>query len=128
MSRNLWVGDPVNVEYAWWRNNAIWVVPGDNPDGAKGKAVARQANYVWTRIVNTTDQLAEDAQVTFYFNDFTAAPTSRRTMLGFSSANIEANSRTDVLLNVPFIPLHRSEEHTSELQSPMYLVCRLLLE
>src|SRR5437762_3230115 len=25
------------------------------------------------------------------------------------------------------IQLHRSEEHTSELQSPMYLVCRLLL-
>src|SRR5208337_3072943 len=25
-------------------------------------------------------------------------------------------------------PLARSEEHTSELQSPMYLVCRLLLE
>src|SRR5436189_339575 len=26
------------------------------------------------------------------------------------------------------IPRPRSEEHTSELQSPMYLVCRLLLE
>src|SRR5437879_13602398 len=26
------------------------------------------------------------------------------------------------------IPELRSEEHTSELQSPMYLVCRLLLE
>src|SRR5437762_7116806 len=26
------------------------------------------------------------------------------------------------------IPVPRSEEHTSELQSPMYLVCRLLLE
>src|SRR5437764_4803509 len=25
-------------------------------------------------------------------------------------------------------PVKRSEEHTSELQSPMYLVCRLLLE
>src|SRR5437763_3563949 len=25
-------------------------------------------------------------------------------------------------------PAQRSEEHTSELQSPMYLVCRLLLE
>src|ERR1017187_10747530 len=25
-------------------------------------------------------------------------------------------------------PMPRSEEHTSELQSPMYLVCRLLLE
>src|SRR5438445_3466327 len=26
------------------------------------------------------------------------------------------------------VPLHRSEEHTSELQSRQYLVCRLLLE
>src|SRR5437763_9187192 len=26
------------------------------------------------------------------------------------------------------LPAPRSEEHTSELQSPMYLVCRLLLE
>src|SRR5437879_7018590 len=29
---------------------------------------------------------------------------------------------------VDLINLSRSEEHTSELQSPMYLVCRLLLE
>src|SRR5437762_4160975 len=28
----------------------------------------------------------------------------------------------------PASPVSRSEEHTSELQSPMYLVCRLLLE
>src|SRR5437879_12667711 len=28
----------------------------------------------------------------------------------------------------PDLPPARSEEHTSELQSPMYLVCRLLLE
>src|SRR5437764_9436624 len=33
-----------------------------------------------------------------------------------------ANGFTTVL------PTSRSEEHTSELQSPMYLVCRLLLE
>src|SRR5437762_10685780 len=30
--------------------------------------------------------------------------------------------------NVPLGMDRRSEEHTSELQSPMYLVCRLLLE
>src|SRR5437763_11070022 len=29
---------------------------------------------------------------------------------------------------LPEIQANRSEEHTSELQSPMYLVCRLLLE
>src|SRR5437879_11396435 len=32
------------------------------------------------------------------------------------------------LLNLEARPAERSEEHTSELQSPMYLVCRLLLE
>ena len=30
--------------------------------------------------------------------------------------------------NAIFQAMMRSEEHTSELQSPMYLVCRLLLE
>src|SRR5437763_2294682 len=33
-----------------------------------------------------------------------------------------------VLLFVALAACYRSEEHTSELQSPMYLVCRLLLE
>src|SRR2546422_6922355 len=28
----------------------------------------------------------------------------------------------------PSAPLRRSEEHTSEIQSPLHLVCRLLLE
>ena len=36
------------------------------------------------------------------------------------------NSKQEVKLNLS-VPA-RSEEHTSELQSPMYLVCRLLLE
>src|SRR5437879_8207671 len=33
-----------------------------------------------------------------------------------------------VLASLPAARRRRSEEHTSELQSPMYLVCRLLLE
>src|SRR5437879_10015937 len=33
-----------------------------------------------------------------------------------------------VLVNPEILHTERSEEHTSELQSPMYLVCRLLLE
>src|SRR5437762_3996588 len=38
-------------------------------------------------------------------------------IINFSSSNFDK-------MNL----LNRSEEHTSELQSPMYLVCRLLLE
>src|SRR5437762_13352614 len=34
----------------------------------------------------------------------------------------------DTLLLCGSLTMLRSEEHTSELQSPMYLVCRLLLE
>src|SRR5437762_10617082 len=38
-------------------------------------------------------------------------------------------TRPDTLMGVTYVVLApRSEEHTSELQSPMYLVCRLLLE
>src|SRR3712207_8048368 len=38
--------------------------------------------------------------------------------------------RQDNLVHTMFLPCstHRSEEHTSELQSRQYLVCRLLLE
>src|SRR3712207_7217751 len=50
-----------------------------------------------------------------------------------------ANARRSVVFPAPFGPItmvkrpgssasSRSEEHTSELQSPQYLVCRLLLE
>src|SRR3712207_6893012 len=43
----------------------------------------------------------------------------------------EADSRLAALLGGPCVrvnSVHRSEEHTSELQSRQYLVCRLLLE
>src|SRR3712207_7090216 len=39
---------------------------------------------------------------------------------------IEANVRAS--RSMPFVSKFRSEEHTSELQSRQYLVCRLLLE
>src|SRR5437762_5264947 len=42
-----------------------------------------------------------------------------RQLIGFLHPNATVTESTHVL---------RSEEHTSELQSPMYLVCRLLLE
>src|SRR5437879_13017394 len=35
---------------------------------------------------------------------------------------------TGIIQGTVDLEIHRSEEHTSELQSPMYLVCRLLLE
>src|SRR5436189_2614267 len=42
-------------------------------------------------------------------------------------ANVE-NDRVQLTMSADEAKDMRSEEHTSELQSPMYLVCRLLLE
>src|SRR5258708_9152575 len=41
--------------------------------------------------------------------------------------SMAANQALTIMINEEFAPL-RSEEHTSELQSPDHLVCRLLLE
>src|ERR1017187_5087616 len=69
----------------------------------------------------------------FFFND--TAPTEIYTLslhdaLPISNARSSGGRSTRCLGNhrrsTP--PSTRSEEHTSELQSPMYLVCRLLLE
>src|SRR5437762_11120677 len=44
-------------------------------------------------------------------------------------ANRPVGAMRDELSKIyPSLRTKRSEEHTSELQSPMYLVCRLLLE
>src|SRR3712207_8944749 len=56
----------------------------------------------------------------------------RRTHVAHLAASHEGVQRLESLLQrgeaVPFVDLVRSEEHTSELQSRQYLVCRLLLE
>src|SRR5437763_16421529 len=40
----------------------------------------------------------------------------------------DLNARAELFRRCGHHVISRSEEHTSELQSPMYLVCRLLLE
>src|SRR5437879_8925406 len=51
--------------------------------------------------------------------DFSAS-TFKQQITGPDAGRVSGPSQMDIL--------KRSEEHTSELQSPMYLVCRLLLE
>src|ERR1017187_10983871 len=66
----------------------------------------------------------------FFFND--TATTEIYTLSLHDALPISGFQKLFDFLYVVFVPItiitHRSEEHTSELQSPMYLVCRLLLE
>src|SRR5436189_2524285 len=53
-----------------------------------------------------------------------------RSNILFINPRIHSISPVDIIFQWAFAKVLdlRSEEHTSELQSPMYLVCRLLLE
>src|SRR5437762_5757394 len=73
----------------------------------------------------------------FFFND--PPPTEIYTLSLHDALPISVDSAADASPRTTFSvriadrvsrwqPHSRSEEHTSELQSPMYLVCRLLLE
>src|SRR5437762_5813046 len=53
---------------------------------------------------------------------------SRLRFFHTSSAAVKAANANTASTEVRYALRCRSEEHTSELQSPMYLVCRLLLE
>src|SRR5256885_7399293 len=76
----------------------------------------------------------------FFFNDTAtteiytlslhdALPISRRSNVSRASCSTVSPMRTArVASGRVFDMIHRSEEHTSELQSPCNLVCRLLLE
>src|ERR1017187_10616416 len=59
-------------------------------------------------------------------NNIGSTSISEATLL----SSLYYNTDTHVLTyqNISGVKFTRSEEHTSELQSPMYLVCRLLLE
>src|SRR5437762_9928563 len=61
--------------------------------------------------------------------DINARPPGKRIgSLNQLSGGERALTATALLLAILRVRPARSEEHTSELQSPMYLVCRLLLE
>ena len=70
----------------------------------------------------------------FFFND--TAPTGIYTLslhdalpISLGAEYVEKNLAAADEFSRPFQEaMTKSEEHTSELQSPMYLVCRLLLE
>src|SRR5436189_3040455 len=66
--------------------------------------------------------------LTFFFND--TATTEIYTLSLHDALPISADQVHPGHQRQGHVPefLQRSEEHTSELQSPMYLVCRLLLE
>src|SRR3712207_7551040 len=83
----------------------------------------RSTLFPYTTLFRSVEQLPEREKVVvslYYFEGLTLADIGR--VLGVTESRI-CQMHTKAVLH-----LRRSEEHTSELQSRQYLVCRLLLE
>src|SRR5258707_4878268 len=65
---------------------------------------------------------------TLFRSDGGSATQHRRPRSVGSRAGSRPSSQTEASVHSTSIQPNRSEEHTSELQSRQYLVCRLLLE
>src|SRR5215210_8633292 len=82
------------------------------------------------------EKVAATALFVFFFElyadhrDLHSFPTRRSSDLraGKARRRYGPMCRRLAAARCPLVSARRSEEHTSELQSPMYLVCRLLLE
>src|SRR2546425_8903016 len=86
--------------------------------GRLAAGVAHDFNNLLTAILGTTDLMLEDLP---------PGDPDREGLLDIRSASERAAVLTRQLLTFSRQQV-RSEEHTSELQSLAYLVCRLLLE
>src|SRR2546426_5637288 len=66
-----------------------------------------------------TESLADPVVCTMLFSRIEVRPSARKIVIESTAIGME---------ELTVSPILRSEEHTSELQSPCNLVCRLLLE
>src|SRR5437762_6217726 len=107
-----------------------------------GTAKAKMNNWTGRKRAATTPPALNSVQKIGSVSRLTIIPYPRETMMATTIAEMTIQARycgpeisgagrrlPRTRTTIAFgARLNRSEEHTSELQSPMYLVCRLLLE
>src|SRR3712207_8632088 len=88
----------------------------------------RSTLFPYTTLFRSTEHKQQKAIATF-IAEHQRRPSEKElaAYMGQTVATLRRNSQTVATLN-GLRNLQRSEEHTSELQSRQYLVCRLLLE
>jgi hypothetical protein len=100
-------GDP------WWMSPDIWVVPGDDPNGAPGQPIAGRDNYLWGRVRNTGATAASGIRVEFFWsNPATGVLRSNSTLVGYGYADVPAGGgSTEVLCITPWVPVVVNDGH-----------------
>src|SRR5437879_11407854 len=80
----------------------------------------------WVTVINNSGTAFRNARLQLVAGELNRVPTESRIRAMDETRALSAKAAATQFQQEAFS--ERSEEHTSELQSPMYLVCRLLLE
>ena len=90
----------------WWTSPDIWVVPGNDPNGAPGSPVAGHNAYVWARVANTGNLAAKGARVDFYWaNPAAQVAVGVATPIGCAFVDLDPGQSQEVLCLVPWMPV-----------------------
>ncbi len=96
----------------WWNSTDIWIVPGNDPNGAPGQPIAGEPAYMWARVRNNGDAGATGAQVNFYWsNPATGVLRSNSTLIGSPFVDLDPGDVQDVLCLVPWVPTIVNDGH-----------------
>ena len=90
----------------WWDSADIWVVPGNDPNGAPGAPLAGANNYLWGRVHNTGNSSSNGVRVDFYWADPSGQiAVGFATRIGSAFADLAPGATQEVLCLVPWFPV-----------------------
>ena len=90
----------------WWDSADIWVVSGNDPNGAPGAPVAGANNYLWGRVHNTGNSSSNGVRVDFYWADPSGQiAVGFATRIGSAFADLAPGATQEVLCLVPWLPV-----------------------
>jgi len=89
----------------WYLSRDLWVVPGNNPQGAPGAPIAGQANYLWALVRNTGRTPVQDATVRFYWaNPAVGFDRTTANLVGTANVRLDAGQSEPVLCLAAWTP------------------------
>lgn len=96
----------------WWLSPDIWVVPGDDPDGAPNSPIAGRNNYVWGRVRNTGSTPMTGGRVDFFWaNPAAAVLRSTAIPIGAAYVDLAPGETKEVLCISPWVPVIVNDGH-----------------
>ena len=90
----------------WWDSADIWVMPGNDPNGAPGAPIAGTSNYLWGHVHNTGNSASNGVRVDFYWADPSGQiAVGFATKVGSAFADLAPGATQEVLCLVPWFPV-----------------------